>query len=347
MKTKLTKMLVVLVVLTVSINLKAQDDDRDDMWDRINAGLPVKDFGMTDEVHPNHKKEIVFSKTPLEFQNVKESQLASTFNLGDDIYFMAYFERSMYNQAFVDKIVDYKKVPFDINTYSAWEVFTFSVNGVDNIVGTPIRWAQGILDEYYLTWTGRSQPDRSITQFEEMGYNSSIGRQFNQYVVPCLKKGENTVKFNLSYILYYQVENGKKDLEFIPQEPMASGEFKIMVKDDMEVKNYLATWPDIQIKKGMSNPAMETEIKNLELAKRSETPHKIIIESTDWYVEQDAYVIKYRTLTYSAVYKTSNPLFYKVIKNVLRQDYQGSGKFGRSFLEQAELETLIPVCIIK
>jgi flagellar motor protein MotB len=318
-----------------------------DMWDRIDAGLPIEDFGMTDQIHAKHLKQIVFSKTFIEFGKGSEDQLQKTFNLGDEIFYMAYFERSMYNQTIADKLTDFKKDPYDSNNYDSWIVFKFTVNGVDNILGNPIMFQQKMNREEYLQWTGRSE-FKAFNGFDELKYNNSLGVAYNLYVVPNLKKGENTVKMSVDYILYRNGDNlGRKEVKFEPAAPMAVGEFKVVVTDDNQVKNYLAKWNELQINAGMADAARETEILNLEKTKRGETPVKIIIESNDWYVNSDGFVIKDRTLTYSAIYKTTNPLFYKVIHNVVSQNYQGGANYGKSVLLMAEREQITPTVVVK
>jgi len=70
----------------------------------IDPFAPVKDNGMTDEIHAKHLKQVVFSKTSIEYKQGKEEQLTNTFNLGDEIYVMAYFEHSMKNQWLKDRV---------------------------------------------------------------------------------------------------------------------------------------------------------------------------------------------------------------------------------------------------
>jgi hypothetical protein len=56
----------------------------------------VPDDGVKGTLHKTHVNKIVFSKTPLT-ENSPESALANTFNLGDDIYFRVFLDKSPSN----------------------------------------------------------------------------------------------------------------------------------------------------------------------------------------------------------------------------------------------------------
>lgn len=59
---------------------------------------PVADEGVTSDMHKKYMKQVVFSKTPIA-KTPSESALTNTFNLGDDIYFRVFMERSFVNES--------------------------------------------------------------------------------------------------------------------------------------------------------------------------------------------------------------------------------------------------------
>jgi len=294
---------------------------------------PVKDYGMTDEIHANHKKQVVFSKTSIEFKRGKEEQLSNTFNLGDEIYIMAYFEHSMMNQALKDKF----QVPDRFEGFlNVW----YEVNG--QVVGKEGNnsFEKKIYDgsAEFENWTGICYPLHSLSLCDNFN-RDNIQLAFHSYVVPMLKQGDNKVKMFFSYELHEAMDPNhggysgdlKKELKLIyqPAEPIAVGEMTIKVNNIADVKKMLTKSGFIPVA-GQSNPALEKQIMNIYNAGGTEKKAvKVIIYSNDWSIRRDDFGnILGRYVGVNVVATTSDPNYYEVWDKSAEQQYTGGGQYS-------------------
>jgi hypothetical protein len=294
---------------------------------------PVKDYGMTDEIHAKHLKQVVFSKTSIEYKRGKEEQLTNTFNLGDEIYVMAYFEHSIKNQWLKDKI----QMPDDFRTFlNIW----YEVNG--QVVGKegPNSFEKEYVGPYPYEigdWTCFCYPLLSLSKCEN--YNrDNIQLPFHSYAVPLLKQGDNKVKMFFSFEVHEDMISGnsysgdlKKELKLLyqPAEPMAVGEMTIKVNNIADVKKMLTKSGFIPVA-GQNNPTLEKQIMNVYNANSSDSKAvKAIIYDSDWSVRRDDYGnIVGRYVGVKVVVTTSDPNYYEVWDKSAEQPYTGGGQYS-------------------
>lgn len=297
---------------------------------------PVKDNGMTDEIHANHLKQVVFSKTSIEFKKGKEAQLSNTFNLGDEIYVMAYFERSYVNQWLKDKI----EMPSNIISYqNIW----FEVNG--QVVGQ--EGDNSFEKKFYgpypyeiSQWTNFCYPLHSLSLCENFN-RDNIQLPFHSYVIPLLKPGENKVKMFFSFQTNEDLKesgsyppNPKKDLKLLyqPSEPMAIGEMTIKVNNIADVKKILTKSGFIPVA-AQNNPALEKQILTVYNANSSNNKAvKAIIYDGDWSIRREDNIIVGRYVGVKVVSTTDDPNYYKIWDMSAEQPYQGGGKYSTKII---------------
>jgi len=293
---------------------------------------PVKDYGMTDEIHAKHMKQVVFSKTSIEYKRGNEEQLSNTFILGDEIYAMAYFEHSMINQALKDKV----QVPDEFEGFlNVW----YEVNG--QVVGKEgdNSFEKSIYDgsAEFEDWTGFSYPLQSLSYCENFN-RDNIQLPFHSYVVPVLKQGDNKVKMFFSFEVHEAMEGGrsyngdlKKELKLLyqPAEPMAVGEMTIKVNNIADVKKMLTKSGFIPVA-AQSNPALEKQIMNIYNTNNSDSKAvKAIIYDSDWSIRRDDFGnIVGRYVGVKVVVTTPDPNYYIIWDKSAEQAYTGGGQYS-------------------
>ncbi len=309
----------------------------------------VKDYGMTDGIHANHLKEIVFSKTSIYFQSGKEEQLTKTFNLGDDIYFMAYFENSYMNQWRKEKV----NIPTEAEPVTdVW----FEVNGV--VVGKDQPNSFQIIHgntypEQVQRWTGLSNPQYSLLKCETHK-RDNFQLAFHSYVIPVLKPGANTVKM---FVSFHVIEPWKQDGDnsnrknmYVPAQPMASGEITINVKSVADIKNILFNNGFID-KARQSNPALEKQIMTVYNDNSSDSKAvKVMIMYSDWNTRTNDYgVIIERYMECKVIVTTKDPNFYQIWTKDVAQQYTGGGNYSSKIILSNIMEDpyIVPALLFK
>lgn len=298
---------------------------------------PVKDNGMTDAIHANHLKEVVFSKTPLQSKNSslnipsngREELLSKSFNLGDDIYIMAYFEHSFYNHMMKDKkeITD--------NTFMTPRIW-FEVNGKEAGKKGDNKYYRNMGPYDFKEWTSLAFPNYSLTKFETFSAeNPQLA--FYSYVLPLLQAGDNKVKMFVSFdVIKYNGNGGpeatmteEERTVYSPAQPMATGEMTIKVNNFADVKALLIKSGYIP-KAAQNNPALEKQIMTVYNNNSSDSKAvKAIIYDSDWTVRHDDYGnIVGRYVGVKVVVTTSDPNYYVVWDKSAEQPYTGGGKYS-------------------
>lgn len=291
----------------------------------------VADFGWTDGIHEKFKGKVVFSKTPILFKQGQESQLQREFTLSDEIYLMAYFERSFHNQ-----VIQEGKQQHINEDVSAQGLVTLEVNGAP--VGGMNNYTYHIQvpSDPFSKWTGVSYPDSPLTRITANS-TRTLDRAFNAYVVPALKPGRNTVKMSVDFEL---IEGGKRT--FAPAVPMAVGELIVNVKDSAELKGHLVKHAYLP-KSLLSDPKLETDIK---ACLKDLDPVRVLFLNSDWEVVRDLGGIKKRSIAFTVVLKNGDT--YKAQNHIAWQDYQGGGKYGRTQVTLAATHVMdVPSVLMK
>ena len=297
-----------------------------------------KDNGTsTDAIHANHLKEVVFSGTPIESTiksfniqgNATEAMLAKSFSLTDDIYMMAYFERSFYNQMMKDKTA------LPENTYYTPRIW-FEVNG--KIIGkkgsNKFEKSMGKYD--FLEWTNLSYPKYSLTKFETFSpQNPQLA--FYSYVLPLLQTGENKVKVFVAFDVIKYNGNGGPEANmteeertvYSPAEPMATGEFTLNVNNIADVKTLLVKNNFIP-QAAQKSPALENQVmKVYNTGNNEDQAVKVIITDSDWTISRDDFgIILGRYVDAKIVVTTSDPDSYIIWDKKIEQPYAGGGQYS-------------------
>jgi hypothetical protein len=296
-----------------------------------------KDNGMTDGIHANYLKEVVFSKTALQSMNKsynvpsngKEELLSKTFTLKDDLYMMAYFEHSFYNEMMKDK----KEVPE--NTYVTPRIW-FEVNGKESGKKGNNKFTKNIYEYDFREWTSLAFPKYSLTDFDDFNpENPQLA--FYSYVLPLLQTGDNKVKVNVSFdVIKYNGNGGpeatmteEERTVYTPSAPMASGEMTLQVNNIAEVKELLIKSGYIP-QAAQNNPALEKQIINVYNAGYSDSKAvKAIIYDSDWSIRQNDYgVILGRYVGVKVVTSTPDPAYYIIWDMSAEQPYSGGGQYS-------------------
>jgi hypothetical protein len=299
---------------------------------------PHKDNGKsTDAIHANHLKEIVFSSTPIESTiksfniqgNATEAMLAKSFSLTDDIYMMAYFENSFYNQMMKDKTA------LPENTYYTPRIW-FEVDGKMSGKKGSNKFEKSMGKYDFLEWTNLSFPKYSLTKFETFSQeNPQLA--FYSYVLPLLQTGENKVKVFVAFdVIKYNGNGGpeatmseEERTVYSPAEPMATGEFTLNVKNIEEVKTLLVKSNFIP-QAAQKNPALENQImKVYNTGNTEDQAVKVIITDSDWTISRDDFgIILGRYVDAKVVVTSTDPDSYIIWDKKIEQPYAGGGQYS-------------------
>jgi hypothetical protein len=298
---------------------------------------PVKDNGMTDEIHAKHLKEIVFSETALQSanksynipSNAKEEILAKSFSLSDDIYFMAYFERSFYNQMMNDK----KEMPE--NTYVTPRIW-YEVNGKEAGKKGENKFMKNLGPYDVKEWTSLAFSNYSLTKCEDFNpENPQLS--FYSYVLPLLQAGDNKVKMFVSFdVIKYNGNGGpeatmteEERTVYSPAQPMAVGEMTLKVNNIADIKKML-TKSGYLPTAGQSNPALEKQIMTVYNANNStDKAVKAIISDSDWTIRHnDLGVIIGRYMGVKVIATSPDPNYYVIWDKSVEQPYSGGGQYS-------------------
>jgi hypothetical protein len=303
---------------------------------------PHKDNGMTDAIHANHLKEVVFSKTPIESANksfniqgnAREEILTKSFSLSDDIYFLAYFEHSFYNEMMKDK------KEFDERTFYTPRIW-FEVNGKEAGKKGNNKFAKSMGKYDFLEWTWLSYPKYSLTKFETFS-EENPQLAFYSFVLPLLQAGENKVKVLIAFdVIKYNGNGGpeatmteEERTVYSPSAPMAVGEFTLTVKSIAEVKALLIKNNFIP-QAAQNNPALEKQIMKVYNSGNSESQAvKAIISDSDWSISRDDFgIILGRYVDIKLVVtSSSDPDSYIIWDKKVEQPYAGGGQYSSNIV---------------
>lgn len=291
----------------------------------------VADFGWTDSIHQKYKGRIVFSTTPILFKQGQEDQLKKEFTLNDDLYLMAYFERSFHNQVIQEGKGELINEDASVQGVVTWEVNGNPVGGMNNY-----SYHIQVPSDQFSKWTGASYPESPLTRITQNS-TRALDRAFNAYVVPALRQGRNQVRMIFSFDLY----SGAKKA-FSPAAPMAIGEFTIQVKDLAELKAHLvkqAYLPESE----KNDPKLEAEIKAI---MKNDNPVKVIFLNGDWDVVRKHGEITQRNIAFTVVLKKGEK--FTAQNHIAWQEYQGGGKYGRTQVAAAPTHVMdVPSLLMK
>jgi len=300
-----------------------------------------KDNGMTDAIHANHLKEIVFSKTPIESANksfnipgnAREEILTKSFSLSDDIYFMAYFEHSFYNEMMKDK------KEFDESTFYTPRIW-FEVNGKEAGKKGDNKFKKSMGPYDFKEWTWLSYPKYSLTKFETFS-EENPQLAFYSYVLPLLQAGENNVKMFVAFDVIKYNGNGGPEANmteeertiYSPSAPMAVGEMTLNVKNIAEVKALLIKNNFIP-QAGQNNLALEKQIMKVYNSGNNESQAvKAIISDSDWSISRDDFgIILGRYVDVKLVVTSSDPDNYTIWDKKVEQPYAGGGQYSNNIV---------------
>ena len=284
----------------------------------------IKDFGMTDNIHAAHMQEVVFSKKPIAFKKGNEQQLCKKFNLAtDDIFFMAYFRQSYYNQAADDNKLSIIENA-DGEMVNRGEIIYWEVNGktVGKNAFSSVDQFIGANEGHFKTWTGRCNVEISLTKLAGVKVSDSkIQRSFCAYVLPNLKAGDNEVKMHISFHLY---KSNTKEVIYEPAKPMATGSFTLVVSKKEDILAHYKK-VDLLLQSTFNNAQLEKEIK-ADFAGKNVA--KVIFRKPDWMVNKEYNVIKYRSMPLYVIIEEDGKYFaYGYSAN---QDYIGGGQYAKT-----------------
>jgi hypothetical protein len=305
--------------LTVSLNcLQAQNlNALKNVAKSVSNIAPEKDFGWNDGIHEKYQGQVVFSKTPILYQQGREDQLSKSFVFGtDDIFFRAYFSTSFKNRAIKDgkghMVVQAGGVsPHYIANVMYWEVNGERVGyNAESHYKYPVQYD----DEMVTKWTGQSFPNHSLTKCA----CNNLQRSFNCYVVPKLKQGENTVKM----IVNFELSKSGESLSYTPTPSMAAGEFSINLKNVADIKKH---FDDINYM-GKSTFYDADVVKDLKAYLSKEEVVAVVFSGTGWQTKTELGAIKSRTTPVYVVTKEDGILLARGY--TAEQPHLGGGKYA-------------------
>jgi hypothetical protein len=228
------------------------------------ASAQVTDFGMTSDAHSKHVGEIVFSKSPIQFQSENPDWFAKEFKSDEEIYFMAYFPKSIANKC----LEEHGVLPDWAN---ANITFSFFVN---NEKAGSIE--VGIDGDQLNKWTGWSDPSKPFNM--QRGMLTQYGFLFRDEVITRLKKGDNEVKM----VLGYKVQKDGNVME--NKTPLTEGEMILKAEKDYVVEF------EAPPAAAMNNPELEKKVFDaLAFRWRKNTViKKVILTERKWRTEYNA-----------------------------------------------------------
>ena len=309
---------------------------------------PVVDEGITSDIHKKYMKQIVFSKSPIA-KIASEAGLTNSFNLGDDIYFRAFLEKSFVNES---NAIGYSAGAPQTGA-TAYEVFIDGKPLVD-MPGTQ-NYKDGFADsehDYPTTFTKSFSRNWGLTSDKGKSY-SKILLDF-YYNTTLLSPGVHKVKVNSTYYVpmngatpdqQYQKAFGKEKL-------LATGEFTLNVTDagKVTVGKKLCSMPDIttEIKYFAYGapkivPQAADWIKKELTEKGTKATLVKIIEDVDWaYIKNGFGIITHRTLWGNAfLYDTETKLYYsRRIKYTQQNISSGGAKYGNTTWEWSDYDNV-------
>lgn len=316
-----TILLVVLLILGMAANtleLQAQNlNALKNAAKTVSNVSPEKDFGWNDGIHEKYQGQVVFSKTPILFQQGREEQLSKSFVFGaDDIYFRAYFTTSFKNRAIKDGKGHMVVQAGGVSPHYVASVMYWEINGerVGYNAESNYKYPVQYNDEMVTKWTGQSFPNHSLTKCA----CNNLQRSFNCYVIPKLKQGENTVKM----IVNFELSKPGEALSYAPTPPMAAGEFKITLKNTADIKKHLLSVNYL----GHSSFSDPNVVKDIKAALLKEEVVAVIFSGNGWETRTELGAIKSRHTPVLVVTKEDG--IYLARGYTAEQAHLGGGKYS-------------------
>jgi len=302
-----------------------------------NSDGTVADFGFTSSLHEKYKSKIVFSRNVFRSNEFSESNLANkfVFKPTEYIYFNALLDKSFYNQAIKD---GQSWIATRQKDYSVFQRIYFEVNG--QVVGKDdfTKYSVPLMDAEWTQFTYFNSGQRSIIDCAQ-GLKEHPGLVFLANAAPKLKKGENKIKMYMTF----ELRHPETDELYTPTQPMASGEFTLVLGNDTDLKKLLFE-KGLLYKSEMEDEAIDKEITRL--YKGPGKIEKIIYKESDWVINRDEYdVIKSKYL--SLILITLEEGKHIASFAGLSSKYQGGGGYGKNVLDLSETRWEIPEILLK
>jgi len=273
---------------------------------------PKPDAGITGSLHQKYLKQIVFSKKPID-GNSPESELSNSFNLGDDIFFRLFLERSLANDARAARIeegVKAQELKAEIHINGTKIYDNYEVNG---------------LHKYRFNY------ENSTSALEALSHNKWVELE-----------GDNGFANEFLTDFFYATNRlpvGSHKVKIVLPKLNISGEFTLNVTEagKLALAKKLCVMPVIQSHAEHFNKGLKIVTNGAEVIKtaprENSTFVKVVETASDWVYHKNRYgIITHRTLYGRAFYKYNDTgLYYsKDIEFYQENTSSGGSKYGKT-----------------
>lgn len=311
----------------------AQAQEDEDAKAKEQAHQPIEDDGMTSDFHKQHVGQIVFSNEKLDLEQPNKAAVKTTFKLGEPIFMRLYLKQSMGNF-----YRNYRKENRDNKGQEYWEYYYLKKEKGNYVCKSPeaviiqklflngkeIRsdrkeYTKKSIEQIdkWTSWWKEVIPKENVryAELEELAY--ALGKD-----LAFAKPGEHTIKVE-TWLCHYK--------DYTPIEIIAQGECKINFTE-AEHKAYRKTRGQLMPLAGMTDAKLAESFKSM-LAKKEPTwdIKNIVITSERWTVYKNDFDIPTQKRLFASI-AVSYDGECRIIEAAFRQDYEGGGKYGSTFL---------------
>lgn len=223
-----------------------------------------KDMGFTSSVHKKYVKQIIWSKSIINFNEQESARLETKFKLTDPIYGRIFLERSIRNTPLYYKSNN-KPTENSRNSFE-WKLY---IDGKDTGGSFGVFYQAFFNDDMGKNWTTWQFSPHLLNP--DAGEEQEIGAAWEK-AVRGLSVGEHSVRFELW---------GGSELQFRSSEPMTVGTFTLLVSKGEKVAT-LAKFPKETYSGNDTSQLREQLKKALATGKISYSDIVKLAITTDW-----------------------------------------------------------------
>lgn len=305
----------------------------------------IPDEGITSDVHKKLMKQVVFSKTAIA-KSAVESSLTNSFNLGDDIYFRVYLEKSIINES---NAIGYE-TNSTVNGVTAFDIFIDGKKIVDMPATETYQYSFSKSEHQYPT-TFTDCLSRNWGDPDDKGKSYKKALLDFYYNAVLLSPGTHKVTINTTY---YVPENGATPEQqyqkaFGKEKLLATGEFSLNVTEagKVAIGKKLCSMPDIKtevdyfkIAKAPTKVPQAAEWVKKNINEKGINASLVkVVEGDEWaYIKNSWGIITHRELWGNAFLldKTSGLYYSRRIKYTEQNISSGGAKYGSTVWEWSD-----------
>lgn len=302
---------------------------------------------MTSDLHSKYVKQIIFSKSEIPKTGASENALASTFNLGDDIYARTFIEKSCRNEQINIGAQKYDG-KFGYRIYVDGKLFTdmpgtkrpgykldgeYSTDGL-SIYESARETSTTFAQDLSRSWGGEK---------DKGAYYDGLLLDFyyNAWLMPA---GAHKVKMEM--VFYIPADGALAEYKwtsaFGKEKILASGEFTLNVTEagKLTAAKKLCSMPDIKTetdyfkKPALTKAPQATEWVKKDVAEKGTKATLIkVVEGEEWgYIKNSWGIITHRELWGTAFFQDNETKLYytRAIKFTQQNISSGGAKYGNT-----------------